>query len=394
MRIVLIRREDVTIQTYQFEHDELSIGRLEDNDIVLPAKEVSRHHARIKWSDDGVTVVDDESTAGTIVNGAQIKGRTDVRGHFLVVKICAYTLHFSIDSSKEVPLTVQSYRKKDIQDTIAAGRTIASLNWNASVQTARADPNCTQEWCVVIDDNCLNEKEIDRIFIAIQKLSNDSSLYLKRLDLGSIVLILEGTEHGYENIERLHKEGSLEQLLGCQIKQIIKGTNIEQYQKPASIKKFVFYSYAPEDAEYQRRLEVNLATLKREGLLDDWCSRRIYPGAIRDLQIRQNLAQADLVLLLISPYFFISDDCFINEATQAMAQHAAKKSCIIPILIRPTDFKFAPFAHFQHLPRDGIAISICGNQDAAWHSIAQEVRQAILNLSPTSLSGNRAMGDS
>ena len=51
---------------------EAGIGRLEDNEIVLPRSNVSKHHARLVVKDDRCVIVDLKSTNGTYVNGRKI----------------------------------------------------------------------------------------------------------------------------------------------------------------------------------------------------------------------------------------------------------------------------------------------------------------------------------
>jgi pilus assembly protein CpaF len=51
---------------------EAGIGRLEDNEVVLPRSNVSKHHARLVLKDDRCVVIDLKSTNGTYVNGRKI----------------------------------------------------------------------------------------------------------------------------------------------------------------------------------------------------------------------------------------------------------------------------------------------------------------------------------
>jgi serine/threonine protein kinase len=53
---------------------EIRIGRKIDNDITLPDRQVSGHHARIAVSDEGVVLTDVGSRNGTYVNGRRISG--------------------------------------------------------------------------------------------------------------------------------------------------------------------------------------------------------------------------------------------------------------------------------------------------------------------------------
>ncbi len=54
------------------DRDLLTIGRTEDNDIVIPLPTISRHHARITREDDKVFIEDLNSTNGTFVDGKKI----------------------------------------------------------------------------------------------------------------------------------------------------------------------------------------------------------------------------------------------------------------------------------------------------------------------------------
>lgn len=55
-----------------FDASELSIGRVEDNDVVLPRTNVSKRHARLVLKDDRYVLIDLKSTNGTYVNGRRI----------------------------------------------------------------------------------------------------------------------------------------------------------------------------------------------------------------------------------------------------------------------------------------------------------------------------------
>jgi pSer/pThr/pTyr-binding forkhead associated (FHA) protein len=58
----------------------LSIGRLDDNDIIIDDDTfISSHHARIEVRPEGVWVVDLKSTNGSFVNGQRLTGERSVR---------------------------------------------------------------------------------------------------------------------------------------------------------------------------------------------------------------------------------------------------------------------------------------------------------------------------
>src|SRR3954462_13376927 len=59
-------------QQLSFEKNEITIGRLAGNDIVLAKGNVSKYHSRIVAKDGKFIIVDMKSTNGTYVNGKKI----------------------------------------------------------------------------------------------------------------------------------------------------------------------------------------------------------------------------------------------------------------------------------------------------------------------------------
>jgi pilus assembly protein CpaF len=62
-----------------FDKAEISVGRVQGNDLVLPKGNVSKRHARLLFRDGRVIVTDLKSTNGTYVNGRKIAQATIVR---------------------------------------------------------------------------------------------------------------------------------------------------------------------------------------------------------------------------------------------------------------------------------------------------------------------------
>src|ERR671910_778658 len=55
-----------------FDKNEITIGRVQGNDVVLPKGNISKRHSRIVLKDGKFIIVDLKSTNGTYVNGRKI----------------------------------------------------------------------------------------------------------------------------------------------------------------------------------------------------------------------------------------------------------------------------------------------------------------------------------
>ena len=73
-RLVAVDHIDPVPAEYSLMKDEISIGRGEDNDVVIPHASVSRQHARLMRRDTGFELMDLNSTNGSYVDDRQIRG--------------------------------------------------------------------------------------------------------------------------------------------------------------------------------------------------------------------------------------------------------------------------------------------------------------------------------
>jgi hypothetical protein len=138
----------------------------------------------------------------------------------------------------------------------------------------------------------------------------------------------------------------------------------------------VFFSYSHKDEALRDQLEVQLAMLKRQGLIDTWHDRRIDVGQELDGSISEQLLSADIVLLLISPDFLASDYCYDREMSVAMQRHEQGDATVIPIILRPCDWHPAPFGKLRATPTDGKPVTQWPDRDLAMLDVAKDIRRA------------------
>lgn len=139
----------------------------------------------------------------------------------------------------------------------------------------------------------------------------------------------------------------------------------------------VFFSYSHRDEDVRDELAKHLSSLKRNGQIDTWYDRAIEAGAEWQTEIEQRLNQADIILLLVSPDFLASNYCYEIEVKRAMERHEAGEARVIPVIVRPVDWRDAPFGKLQALPKDAKPIKSWLNQDEALLDIAQEIRHVL-----------------
>jgi tetratricopeptide (TPR) repeat protein len=142
----------------------------------------------------------------------------------------------------------------------------------------------------------------------------------------------------------------------------------------------VFYSFAEADAPLLEQLERHLSVLRQEGFISTWHKRKIAAGSDWRVELDHYLNTASLILLLISPNFLASNYQYGIELQRAMTRYDEKEAHVIPILLRPCDWKGAPFEKLQVFPRNGTALTLWRNRDAGFAEVAQEIRTVLQTL--------------
>lgn len=142
----------------------------------------------------------------------------------------------------------------------------------------------------------------------------------------------------------------------------------------------LFFSYSHQDERLRDQLEVHLAGLKRQRVISTWHDRRIAAGTELGNAIDQNLNEADVILLLVSPDFINSDYCYEREMLRAMERHDLHEARVIPIILRPCDWQGLPFGKLLAAPKDGKPVTKWADQDDAFLNIVTAIKDALKEL--------------
>lgn len=104
--VLIMREGELSGQRWTIETEQFIIGRGSDCNIVLPERQVSRHHVRIR-RDDGRFILEDlDSKNGTHLNGRQVKESVALKDGDEIQIALAVKLVF-VGTDATVPLTFE-----------------------------------------------------------------------------------------------------------------------------------------------------------------------------------------------------------------------------------------------------------------------------------------------
>jgi pSer/pThr/pTyr-binding forkhead associated (FHA) protein len=99
---IVVKYEGKVIERIVSEKKRISLGRTNDNDIVLENRGVSRKHAQIEFNDNAAVIIDNESLNGTFVNDRKISEEVLRDGD--TITIGKYNLEYHTEARRESSL--------------------------------------------------------------------------------------------------------------------------------------------------------------------------------------------------------------------------------------------------------------------------------------------------
>jgi len=132
-----------------------------------------------------------------------------------------------------------------------------------------------------------------------------------------------------------------------------------------------------------KSLRKHLMPLQRRGLITIWSDTDIDAGTAWEDEIKKHLDSAHIILLLISPDFMASDYCYSTEMERALERNATGEARVIPIILRPTAWKGAPFDKLQVLPSNAKPVTdrrSWQNEDEALNDVTEHIDPIVMEL--------------
>lgn len=94
--------------------------------------------------------------------------------------------------------------------------------------------------------------------------------------------------------------------------------------------------YHPDDETQRTELETHLDGLRRSGLVEIWHEAKVLPGAEFEAEIRQRVADARVIVPLVSASL-LADDRLYDYLGTALRRHEAGEVKVVPLLLSPCD---------------------------------------------------------
>lgn len=143
---------------------------------------------------------------------------------------------------------------------------------------------------------------------------------------------------------------------------------------PASKSVRLFFCYAPEDEPLRQELEKHLTLLERQGYITSWSG--IGGGQDSRAEVERRMAEARVILLLVSADFLASDYLYEVELKRAFTRRA-QGAHVFGVLLRPSDWEHGELRSITMLPdRDKSVVPVTEwpSHDAAFKRVAEVLR--------------------
>ena len=130
--VILVREGELSGQQWAITGDEFLIGRGGDCDLVLPERQVSRHHAKIIRGPGHFILEDLGSKNGTHLNGQRVSGTARLQDGDVIQIALAVGIVF-IGTGATMPLTFEPPKPEKLLEIDQAERSV-------SIEGVRLDP--------------------------------------------------------------------------------------------------------------------------------------------------------------------------------------------------------------------------------------------------------------
>lgn len=160
---------------------------------------------------------------------------------------------------------------------------------------------------------------------------------------------------------------------------LVEGSALDSRLETSSPKLFISYSHI--DQQCLERLLVHLRPLHRSNSVVCWSDKSIRSGDKWRKEIKTNIEEAAIAILLVSADFLASDFIVNNELPPLLMGAEARGMRILPVILKPCGFHRDPVLSNFQCTNDP-AVPLLGlshiEQEAMYNRLADEVAEEIL----------------
>ena len=136
-----------------------------------------------------------------------------------------------------------------------------------------------------------------------------------------------------------------------------------------------FLMFDTKDEKLKQVLDTHLTILKGNEFIQTWDESQLTAGDVREEIITQQLQQADIILMLVTPNLFVSDEIYEKQLQLALQRHQQKETVVIPILMKSCLWEDSIIGTLPTiLPRNRTPLDTQENQDAAIADIFNQLK--------------------
>jgi hypothetical protein len=126
-----------------------------------------------------------------------------------------------------------------------------------------------------------------------------------------------------------------------------------------------------------KELKPSLTILERRGYIAPWRDTDLAPGEDWNETIQERLADAELVLFMVSRQFLASPYITTKERPLAMQLRSEGKAVVLPILLSACHWQPEDFAKLENLPNKGRFVADIHPHEKAWTMVETGITKAV-----------------
>jgi internalin A len=157
--------------------------------------------------------------------------------------------------------------------------------------------------------------------------------------------------------------------------------SMKDARAPDIWKPTAFICYSKANSNERKRLESELIVLENEGLLaGHWHDRMIDPGDEWDPEIQRSLAEAHIIIILLSSASLSTKYIRLKEIPRSIELHKSGKATVIPLVLEKCRWVETPLGELLALPDIGKPLNKWNPRADGWSLVADGLAKVCKNL--------------